>query len=59
MTPCLWFDNQAEDAMYFYTSISKNSKIGDISRYGEGGPGEPLKMGKLEIAGLRRAFEAG
>lgn len=40
MTPCLWFDNRAEEAMYFYTSIFKNSKIGDISRYGEAGPGE-------------------
>jgi predicted 3-demethylubiquinone-9 3-methyltransferase (glyoxalase superfamily) len=41
MTPCLWFDNQAEEAMYFYTSIFKNSKVGDIARYGEAGPGEP------------------
>lgn len=41
MTPCLWFDGQAEEAMYFYTSIFKNSKIGDISRYGEAGLGEP------------------
>lgn len=41
MTPCLWFDNQAEEAMYFYTSIFKNSKIGDIARYSEAGPGEP------------------
>jgi predicted 3-demethylubiquinone-9 3-methyltransferase (glyoxalase superfamily) len=33
ITPCLWFDNQAEDAARFYTSIFKNSRIGRISRY--------------------------
>ena len=38
ITPFLWFDDQAEDAMEFYTSIFKNSKIGDVSRYGEGAP---------------------
>ena len=38
--PFLWFDNQAEEAMNFYTSIFKNSKILNINRYGEGGPGE-------------------
>ena len=35
--PCLWFDNQAEEAANFYTSIFKNSKIGNISRYGKEG----------------------
>jgi predicted 3-demethylubiquinone-9 3-methyltransferase (glyoxalase superfamily) len=39
ITPFLWFDNQAEEAMNFYASIFKNSKIGDISRYGAEGPG--------------------
>ncbi|MEX2593836.1 MAG: VOC family protein [Anditalea sp.] len=34
---CLWFDNQAEEAVNFYTSIFKNAKIGEISRYGEAG----------------------
>ena len=37
--PFLWFDGKAEEAMNFYTSIFKNSKIGSIARYGEGGPG--------------------
>lgn len=37
ITPCLWFDHQAEDAAGFYTSIFKNSRIGNISRYGEAG----------------------
>ena len=39
ITPFLWFDDQAEEAMNFYTSIFKNSKIGSITRYGEEGPG--------------------
>ena len=37
ITPCLWFDNNAEEAVNFYTAIFKNSKIGNISRYGEAG----------------------
>ena len=39
ITPYLWFDNQAEEAANFYTSIFKDSKIEDIQRYGEAGPG--------------------
>jgi predicted 3-demethylubiquinone-9 3-methyltransferase (glyoxalase superfamily) len=37
ITPCLWFDDQAEEAAEFYTSVFRNSKIGNISRYGEAG----------------------
>ena len=37
ITPCLWFDNQAEEAAKFYASIFKNSKIGNMTRYGEAG----------------------
>jgi predicted 3-demethylubiquinone-9 3-methyltransferase (glyoxalase superfamily) len=37
VTPCLWFDDKAEAAANFYTSIFKNSKIKDIARYGEAG----------------------
>jgi predicted 3-demethylubiquinone-9 3-methyltransferase (glyoxalase superfamily) len=36
--PFLWFDNQAEEAANFYTSIFKNSKIVNINHYGEAGP---------------------
>jgi predicted 3-demethylubiquinone-9 3-methyltransferase (glyoxalase superfamily) len=39
ITPFLWFNNNAEEAANFYTSIFKNSKIGDISRCGDVGPG--------------------
>jgi predicted 3-demethylubiquinone-9 3-methyltransferase (glyoxalase superfamily) len=37
IAPCLWFDNQAEEAAKFYTSVFKHSKLGQISRYGEAG----------------------
>jgi len=39
ITPFLWFDDNAQEAANFYTSIFKNSKIGSVSRYGEAGPG--------------------
>jgi len=37
ITPCLWFDNQAEEAAQYYTSIFRNSRIGTVSRYGKEG----------------------
>jgi predicted 3-demethylubiquinone-9 3-methyltransferase (glyoxalase superfamily) len=37
ITPCLWFDNQAEEAAKFYVSIFKNSKVGSVARYGDEG----------------------
>ena len=39
ITPFLWFDTQAEDAANFYISVFPNSRILDIARYGEAGPG--------------------
>ena len=39
ITPFLWFDDQAEEAMNFYVSIFKNSKVGGVTRYGDAGPG--------------------
>ena len=39
ITPFLWFDNNAEEAMNFYVSIFKNSKVLTVSRYPEGSPG--------------------
>jgi predicted 3-demethylubiquinone-9 3-methyltransferase (glyoxalase superfamily) len=39
ITPFLWFDNQAEQAVNFYVSLFKNSKINSVTRYGEAGPG--------------------
>lgn len=37
ITPCLWFDDQAETAAKFYVSIFKHSKLGNITHYGEAG----------------------
>jgi predicted 3-demethylubiquinone-9 3-methyltransferase (glyoxalase superfamily) len=38
ITPCLWFDTEGEAAANFYTSVFKNSRILDVSRFGEAGP---------------------
>jgi predicted 3-demethylubiquinone-9 3-methyltransferase (glyoxalase superfamily) len=37
ITPCLWFDDKAEEAAKFYISIFKNSKLGQVTRYGDSG----------------------
>jgi len=39
ITPFLWFNDQAEEAANYYVSIFKNSKIDNVSRYGDAGPG--------------------
>jgi predicted 3-demethylubiquinone-9 3-methyltransferase (glyoxalase superfamily) len=39
ITPFLWFDGNAEEAMNFYVSIFKNSRVVSVTRYGEAGPG--------------------
>jgi predicted 3-demethylubiquinone-9 3-methyltransferase (glyoxalase superfamily) len=39
ITPFLWFDDKAEEAMNFYVSIFRNSKVLTVTRYGEAGPG--------------------
>lgn len=53
ITPFLWFDNNAEEAIQFYTSIFKNSKILMTSRFGEGGPGKDGKFmtGTIQLEG--------
>ena len=38
ITPCLWFDTDGEDAARFYTSVFPNSRIDDITHYGDAGP---------------------
>ncbi|GHD49496.1 VOC family protein [Mycetocola manganoxydans] len=38
ITPCMWFETQAEEAAEFYVSVFENSEILHVSRYGEGGP---------------------
>ncbi len=39
ITPYLWFDDNAEEAVNFYVSVFKNAKIGSVMRYGDAGPG--------------------
>ena len=54
ITPFLWFDGQAEEAMNFYISIFKNSKAGTVTRYGEAGPGPKgsVLTASFELEGL-------
>ncbi|MGA9799831.1 MAG: VOC family protein [Terriglobales bacterium] len=53
ITPFLWFDNNAEEAMNFYTSVFKHSKIGNVTRYLEGAPvpAGTFMTGTFEIEG--------
>lgn len=54
ITPFLWFDDKAEEAAKFYVSIFKNSRIGNIARYGEAGSaaaGRP-KGSVMAVAGF-------
>jgi predicted 3-demethylubiquinone-9 3-methyltransferase (glyoxalase superfamily) len=59
ITPFLWFDNQAEEAAKFYTSVFKNSKIGKILRYDEasakaaGRPAGSVLTVEFEIGGQK------
>jgi predicted 3-demethylubiquinone-9 3-methyltransferase (glyoxalase superfamily) len=59
ITPCLWFDTEAEDAAWFYASIFRNSKIGRISRYGtegfeiHGRPAGSVMAVEFELEGLK------
>ena len=55
ITPFLWFDGQGEEAANFYTSIFENSRIVDITRYGDAGPGErgSVMTVSFELAGQR------
>lgn len=52
--PFLWFDNQAEEARDFYTSIFRNSKVGHVTRYGAAGPGPEgsVMTAAFELEGL-------
>ena len=66
ISPCLWFDKQAEDAAKFYVSVFKDSKITRVSHYGEAGkethgqrPGSVLTV-EFELSGQRfTALNAG
>jgi len=53
ITPFLWFDDKAEEAVNFYVSILKNSKVVSITRYGEEGPGPkgPVMSATFQLDG--------
>jgi predicted 3-demethylubiquinone-9 3-methyltransferase (glyoxalase superfamily) len=55
VTTFLWYDDQAEEAARFYTSLFKNSKIADVARYSEAGPGKPRTVMTVvfELAGQK------
>ncbi len=55
ITPFLWFDDDAEEAVNFYVSIFKNSKIGSVARYGDAGPGPKgaVMTMSFELEGLQ------
>jgi predicted 3-demethylubiquinone-9 3-methyltransferase (glyoxalase superfamily) len=62
ITPFLMFDNQTDEAVNFYLSIFKNSKLGKVSRYGEGGPGPKgtIMSANFELEGQQfMAFNGG
>ena len=53
ITPCLWFDTEAEEAAKFYVSIFKDSKIRSVNRYGKGGQEESLAMALVDHRHVR------
>ncbi|GAA3248731.1 VOC family protein [Nonomuraea helvata] len=55
ITTYLWFDNQAEEAATFYTSLFKDSRVLDVHRYGDAGPGPAgtAMIVTFELAGQR------
>jgi predicted 3-demethylubiquinone-9 3-methyltransferase (glyoxalase superfamily) len=62
ITPFLWFDGRAEEAMNFYTALFPDSKIKMLKKWGDGGPfqADQVMMGTIEIKGLTlHMFDAG
>jgi predicted 3-demethylubiquinone-9 3-methyltransferase (glyoxalase superfamily) len=58
ITTCLWFDGRAEEAAEFYTSIFEDSRILEVARYGEGGPGTPGEAMTVQFQLGDRSFTA-
>jgi len=54
ITPFLWFNDQAEEAVNFYTSVFRDSTMGTVSRYSDAGPGEmgSVMTATFEIHGM-------
>ncbi|MBG0800729.1 VOC family protein [Methylocystis sp. H4A] len=57
---CLWFDHEAKEAANFYVSLIPNSRILNIARYGEAGPGKPgsVSAGRRQTTTMGRASTA-
>ena len=53
ITPFLWFNGNAEEAINFYTSVFKNSKVVNVRKYGDTGPGPKgtVMTGTIELEG--------
>jgi predicted 3-demethylubiquinone-9 3-methyltransferase (glyoxalase superfamily) len=53
IVPFLWFDDKAEEAMNFYVSVFKNSRVGSVTRYGDAGPGPKgtIMSAKFQLEG--------
>jgi Uncharacterized protein conserved in bacteria len=53
ITPFLWFNGNAEEAIHFYTSVFKNSKVVNVRKYGDAGPGPKgtVMTGTIELEG--------
>jgi predicted 3-demethylubiquinone-9 3-methyltransferase (glyoxalase superfamily) len=49
LTTCLWFDTEAEAAATFYTSVFKDSRLGEVNRYTDTGPGAPSAVMTVEF----------
>lgn len=58
ISTCLWFENQAEEAAEFYVSVFGDSRILDVSRFGEGGPGQAGQVITVEFEIEDRKFMA-
>ena len=54
ISPCLWFDDQLEEAVAFYTSLFPRSSVGHLTRYGDAGPGTPgsVMAGEFTLDGI-------
>lgn len=60
VTPFLWFDKEAEEAMNFYVSLFPDSKVRNVVRYPEAGPSGPVTICNFTIAGMEvTAMSAG
>jgi predicted 3-demethylubiquinone-9 3-methyltransferase (glyoxalase superfamily) len=58
ITPCLWFDNNAEEAINFYLSVFDDSRIVQIDRYSDAGPNQDAQVAVIEFEINGQPFQA-